>query len=54
MQDMENVVYIMNSKWNGLTNINTGTFKQLILQKHEKKNMKRKNTKKHNCNNNKK
>ena len=29
-------------------------FKQLILQKYEKKNMKRKNTKKQNSNNNKK
>ena len=46
MQDMENVVYIMNSKWNGQTNINTSMFKQLLLQKYEKKNMKRKNKKK--------
>ena len=46
MQDMQNVVYIMNSKWNGQTNINTSMFKQLILQKYEKKNMKRKNKKK--------
>ena len=53
MQDMQNVVYIMNSKWNGQTNTNTSMFKQLILQKYEKKNMKRKNTKKQNSNNNK-